>query len=127
MPLPGRLTLSVVRGKPHATCFSCLATLEGLSEADVRDAAQVPVFRDNRLRVVRSSVGLTHYERSRALPPEDMKDRIGKKLGIDGLREDTRKWRLAQVIILIVAGGRDHRNRASTRPDLIDEPAAVPA
>ena len=47
---------------------------------------------------------------------EDMTDRIGKKLGIDGLREDTRKWRLAQVIILIVAGDRDHRNWASTRP-----------
>ena len=40
--------------------------------------------------------GLARYERSRALPSEDMKDCIGKNLGIDGLREDTRKWRLTQ-------------------------------
>ena len=53
MPLAGRVTTVVVGAKPRATCFACLAKVEGLSEPDVRDAAQVAVFRDERLRVVR--------------------------------------------------------------------------
>jgi hypothetical protein len=54
MPLAGRLTAVVVSNKPHPMCFACLATLEGLTEAAVRDAAQVAVIRDG-LRVIFSS------------------------------------------------------------------------
>jgi hypothetical protein len=61
-----------------------------------------------------------------AHPPEDVKEGVGKNLGING-RQDARKACLAQVVVLIVAGDRDDRNRASARPDLIDEPATVPA
>ena len=54
MPLIARVTAVVVAHQPQATCFDCLAKLEGLPEADVRNAAQVAVVR-NGLRVVFSS------------------------------------------------------------------------
>jgi hypothetical protein len=52
MPLAGRLTSVVVQSHPYAVCFPCLAIAEGVSEGEVRGAAQIAVIRDG-LRVVR--------------------------------------------------------------------------
>jgi hypothetical protein len=54
MPLAGRLTAVVVGNKPHPICFACLASREGVSEAAVRDAAQVALIR-NGLRVLKGT------------------------------------------------------------------------
>jgi hypothetical protein len=51
MPLAGRVTEAVVGNKPYATCFGCLASLEGLDEPKVRNAAQIAVIRDGLLVV----------------------------------------------------------------------------
>lgn len=57
--------------------------------------------------------------RSRALPPEHVKNLSGEGVGIDGLREDTRKPRCGQIVVFVVAGEGDDWNGTSTRPHLI--------
>jgi hypothetical protein len=52
MPLARRLTSVVVQARPYAVCFSCLAMVEGVPEAEIRGAGQIAVVR-NGLRVVR--------------------------------------------------------------------------
>jgi hypothetical protein len=64
---------------------------------------------------------------SSPVAPEDFEDLTDEIIGVNGLREDTRETRLAQVVVRLVAANRYHRNRASTRRNLIDEPASVSA
>jgi hypothetical protein len=51
MPLAGRLNVVVLRVHPDALCFACLATAAAVTEAEVREAAQIAVIRDG-LRVI---------------------------------------------------------------------------
>jgi hypothetical protein len=51
MPLAERITSAVQHAHPFNLCFGCLAFDEGVTEAEIRDAAQVALIRDG-LRLV---------------------------------------------------------------------------
>ena len=46
-PIAGAVARAVRRNRPHALCFSCLATQQGLPEHDVRSATLILVARDD--------------------------------------------------------------------------------